>query len=70
MPQRRTEWASPAIHPDPHPVYHWVTFEPGPTPRQEVTAACGLTGRFYPKLGIRVNDDHCQSCLAACADAW
>jgi len=70
MPSNRTEWARVVIQPDPDPVYHWVTFGPGPTLRHEATAACGLTARFWPKVGIRINDCHCHDCLAACADEW
>lgn len=70
MPAGRTEWAYPVTHPSIDPTHHWVTFGPGPTTRREVTAACGQTARFWPRIGIRMDDRYCQACAEMCAAEW
>jgi hypothetical protein len=54
----RTEWARSRDDPR----YHDVTFGPGPN-THELTAACGKVARFWPRVGIRMNDEHCGECL-------
>ncbi len=70
MPRTETLWAQPVTQPPSKPTYHWVTFGPGPTTRQEVTAVCGKTGRFWPRIGVRMDDDYCPSCIETCAAEW
>ena len=70
MPEHHTEWAHPVTQPPGKPTYHWVTFGPGPTTRQEVMAACGKTARFWPRIGIRMDDDYCEDCVTVCAEMW
>ena len=67
MPRDRTEWARPTTDPPSDHLYHWVTFPPGP-PREPQTASCGLVARFWPRIGLRMEDRHCEPCLDACAD--
>jgi hypothetical protein len=43
-------------------LYHWVTFRPGPKIHEE-TAACGLVARFWPRIGICMDDRQCGACL-------
>lgn len=49
------------------PLYHWVTFTRQPN-TDAVTAACGLTTRFWPRVGIRMDDNYCEPCLEAARD--
>ena len=58
MPRFHTEWATPRDG----GTYHSVTFRPGPNVHEE-TAACGLVARFWPRVGIRINDRHCEECM-------
>jgi hypothetical protein len=58
MPTTRTEWARAKDTPE----YHSVTFDhDGPNIHEE-TARCGLVARFWPRIGIRMNDPYCQEC--------
>lgn len=62
MPRNETRWARSA---DDH-VYHEVTFGWGPN-IQELTATCGKTTRFWPKIGVRMDDVHCRECSQSVA---
>jgi hypothetical protein len=53
----RTEWARPKAE----EVYHSVRFRPGPNIHEE-TARCGLVARFWPRIGVRMNDTYCEAC--------
>lgn len=46
--------------------YHYVVFGPGPQVGER-TAFCGKVARFYPRIGVRMNDDYCGECLQAAA---
>ena len=48
--------------------YHHVVFGPGPQVGQR-TAACGKVARFYPRIGVRMDDEYCGVCLEAAAAA-
>ena len=50
------------------PDYHLVIFRPGPKVHQE-EAACGLTARWWPRIGVRMDDHYCVACLRTAEDA-
>lgn len=56
-----TQWAR-TIQGDADRAYHSVEFPYGPH-NIELTAACGLTSRFSPRIGIRMQDRYCPFCL-------
>jgi hypothetical protein len=58
VPGDRTEWA----HAKDDQLYHSVTFGPGPN-IHEAPAACGKVARFWPRIGIRMEDRQCEACL-------
>jgi hypothetical protein len=59
MPTTRTEWARAKDAPE----YHSVTFvHAGPNIHEE-TARCGMVGRFWPRIGVRMNDSYCEECV-------
>lgn len=47
--------------------YHQVVFGPGPQVGER-TAFCGKVARFYPRIGVRMNDEYCGECLHADAE--
>jgi hypothetical protein len=58
MPYTRQEWARSRDDAR----YHNVTFGSGPNVH-EIQAACGKVARFWPRVGIRMNDEHCGECV-------
>jgi hypothetical protein len=56
--RERREWAHARHEGD---FYHWVTFRPGPNIHEEASA-CGIVARFWPRIGIRMTDRHCERC--------
>jgi hypothetical protein len=57
----RTQWARTQGEPT---LYHYVTFGRGPN-IHPLTAACGLRDRFWQRIGVRINDRHCPTCVEA-----
>lgn len=57
MTVTRTEWARAKETPE----YHSVSFRPGPNVHEE-TARCGLVARFWPRIGVRMDDPYCSAC--------
>jgi hypothetical protein len=46
--------------------YHRVVFGPGPKVGER-TATCGKVARFYPRIGVQMDDEYCRVCLEAAA---
>ena len=49
------------------PEYHLVTFQPGPNVHV-AEAACGLVARFWPRIGVRMDDPYCETCVRTVND--
>lgn len=55
----RSEWGRTIYA----PLLHYVTWDkPGPK-IYPVRATCGLTARFWARIGIRMNDPYCPECV-------
>jgi hypothetical protein len=59
MPTTRTEWAIARDGPE----YHSVTFRRSGPNIHEETARCGKVARFWPRIGVRMDDRYCAACV-------